>query len=1310
MRRWQFILGLLGAVSMACTEGRPVESNIVGVSSPGPGGTGGSSGAGASSVQVTPSNAQILVGQTAQLSAVVRDVGGTALTSVAVVWTSSNPSVAVVSEAGLVTGLRAGVATVTAFAGGASGTSAILVIQPAVATFALSPSALSLLPGQTTQLLADARDAAGTVIPEPAVQWTSSAPAIATVSATGVVTAIAPGQATITAVADTKSATASVVVGVEPVASVSVRPSVLSLVVGSTAPLVAEARDAQGRALSGRPVMWSSDAPTIVAVSADGIATGLAVGTAVVTASVEGRTATATISVSPVAVSSVTVTPSSVSLVVGQSATLTGTPRDANGFPLSGRTVTWSTSSIAIATVSPAGVVSAAGAGTATLTASSEGQSGTATVTVTLVPVASVTVSPTSLTLNPGGSAQLTATPRDAQGSVLTGRTVTWSTSNSAVAIVSSAGVVSAGVTGNATITANVGGASVGVPVTVVAVGDPVPSITPASGSIVAGQTLQLTAEMRDAGGAVVPGVTFTWSTNNSAVATVSSSGLVTGVNAGIVTISATAQGKTATASITVTPVPVASVTVAPSSATLVPGQTTQLVATARDAGSNVLTGRLVVWSSTNAFVAAVSSSGLVTAQGAGSAIITASVEGQSASSSITVTVAPVASVVVAPSTVALFVGDATTLTATSRDAAGTVLTGRPVSWSSGNAAVATVSSSGVVTAVGTGSVTITAVVEGQSASATVTVSPVPVASVSVTPATASLDVGQTAALSATPLSAAGVPLSGRAVTWSSSNTAVAAVSSSGVVTALGSGTATISATSEGKVGSASVTVAVVAAGGLTLSPTTLSLQPGSSAQIVATVFDTQGRVLTGRFPTWSSSNTAVVTVSSSGVVTAVGTGTATIVATIDGHTARTTVTVGNGAVASVTISPTSPAVAAGSTVQLSATARDASGAIVSGRTVAWSSSDTAIATVSSAGLLTGVSVGSATISAVIDSVTGTVTASVTTGGGAGGDPFGVASVSVTPASITMIVGQSSQLSGTARDSRGNAIIGPTILWSSSDPSVASVSSSGVVTGISIGSAIITGSAGAGSGSSTVFVSAGSQLFPNEPIGFTALSERPFSAKVESGWDNFELTQPFFTIVADATGPKSPGSIARILYPAGFAGGSSPAVLQRSVPFNQYTRLYLSFWMRVSTNWQGHRTGTLKVHHMWSANKNRVVFTVEGAGSNPLLPTIRLQGSDLPDSRSFLWSNLSSNQVIRGRWHRVEVLIINSSVSKFDGEAHWWLDGVKVGQYTDIGYISTSAARFWELVQYSPTWGGQLDTVLQDQTLDMDHMYISVAP
>ena len=84
--------------------------------------------------------------------------------------------------------------------------------------------------------------------------------------------------------------------------------------------------------------------------------------------------------------------------------------------------------------------------------------------------------------------------------------------------------------------------------------------------------------------------------------------------------------------------------------------------------------------------------------------------------------------------------------------------------------------------------------------------------------------------------------------------------------------------------------------------------------------------------------------------------------------------------------------------------------------------------------------------------------------------------------------------------------------------------------------------------------------------------------------------------------------------------------------------------------------------------------------------------------------------MIRGRWHRVEVLIINSSVSKFDGEAHWWLDGVKVGQYTDIGYISTSAARFWELVQYSPTWGGQLDTVLQDQTLDMDHMYISVAP
>src|SRR2546425_12925416 len=106
------------------------------------------------------------------------------------------------------------------------------------------------------------------------------------------------------------------------------------------------------------------------------------------------------------------------------------------------------------------------------------------------------------------------------------------------------------------------------------------------------------------------------------------------------------------------------------------------------------------------------------------------------------------------------------------KDANGNPLTGRSVAWTGSNGAVATVSSGGLVTAVASGSATISATSEGQSGSASITVSNAPVASVAVAPASASLQVGQTVPLTATPKDVNGTPLSGRVITWSSSNTA----------------------------------------------------------------------------------------------------------------------------------------------------------------------------------------------------------------------------------------------------------------------------------------------------------------------------------------------------------------------------------------------------------------------------------------------------------------------------------------------------------------------------------------------------------
>lgn len=172
--------------------------------------------------------------------------------------------------------------------------------------------------------------------------------------------------------------------------------------------------------------------------------------------------------------------------------------------------------------------------------------------------VTTVTVLPSPASVVAGATVALTATVRDQQGNVMTGQTVTWSTNNTAAATVGSSGVVSGVAAGSATITATSSGKSGTSNVTVTASPPPPPVVTtvtvaPTSASIVAGGTVSLTATVRDQQGNAMTGQPVTWSTNNSAAATVNSAGVVTGVAAGSATITATSSGKTGTSDITVT-------------------------------------------------------------------------------------------------------------------------------------------------------------------------------------------------------------------------------------------------------------------------------------------------------------------------------------------------------------------------------------------------------------------------------------------------------------------------------------------------------------------------------------------------------------------------------------------------------------------------------------------------------------------------------------------------------------------------------------------------------------------------------------
>lgn len=349
--------------------------------------------------------------------------------------------------------------------------------------------------------------------------------------------------------------------------------------------------------------------------------------------------------------------------------------------------------------------------------------------------------------------------------------------------------------------------------------------------------------------------------------------------------------------------IPVASISVSPESGTLGLNKTLQLTATTRDAAGKALSGRTISWSASPATVGSVSSSGLVTSVAPGTLTVTATSEGQTGSASIVViNDNPVATVVVSPDTQTLSLNKTVQLSARVRDASGTDLTGRNIAWSATPATVGSVSSSGLVTAISSGTLTVVATSEGKTGTARITViNTNPVASVQVSPDTQTVGLYKSRLLSAAVKDSGGNSITGRKITWTATPATVGTVNDTGLVTTVAPGTLTITAAIEGKSGTARVTVindnpvAVV-----TISSPVQALIPNGKAQLSATLKDSSGRTLTGRNITWTASPTTVGTVSSAGLVTAVAPGSLQVTATSEGKSAVLALQVITGA----TVSP----------------------------------------------------------------------------------------------------------------------------------------------------------------------------------------------------------------------------------------------------------------------------------------------------------------------------------------------------------------------------------------------------------------------
>lgn len=399
-----------------------------------------------------------------------------------------------------------GAASVSCGGGGDGGTGPGGGGGPVVTRIDLSPTSANVFVGKTSTLTATPKDADGATVTGKTITWTSSDQSIAAVSG-GVVTGAKPGTATITAAIGSVQNTATVTV-MAPVATIDLSPATATVVIGGTTQLTATLKDASGNVLTDRTIAWTSDADLVASVSPSGLVTSKSVGTAKITATVEGKTATATITVTPVPVASIAVTPATSSLVVGGTVQLSATTKDAAGNVLTGRTVTWTSSDQSVATVDGNGLVTAHALGSATITATSETKTATAQITVASASVATVAVSPSNVTILQGATTQLTATTSDASGHVLTGRTVTWSSSDASKAKVDANGLVTGVAYGQVVITATSEGKT---GTATVSVGDgsaPVLAnltITPNPVDVTSGdKTVTATAHITDAGGSGV--------------------------------------------------------------------------------------------------------------------------------------------------------------------------------------------------------------------------------------------------------------------------------------------------------------------------------------------------------------------------------------------------------------------------------------------------------------------------------------------------------------------------------------------------------------------------------------------------------------------------------------------------------------------------------------------------------------------------------------------------------------------------------------------------------------------------------------
>ena len=889
------------------------------------------------------------------------------------------------------------------------------------------------------------------------VVWTVSPATVAKVNSAGLLTSIAKGTATVNATMTSVVGHVGLTVQAAAVTAIQIAPATLAIPLGTTQQMTATATYTDGTTGDvTNSVNWAATPVNIVSASASGMMRGLAKGAFTVTATSGSVMGSLNGSVGNAILQSLQVNPASAAIPKGTTQNFTamaiysdGTKQDVTS------STTWGSTNAGVASIDSAGTATAGSQGSTQINATYQTSSGAASLAVNAATVQSIHVTPSSASLAKGTSLQLAASAILSDGSSQdVTNSVTWSSNLTSVCTVTASAFTTAAGVGTCNVTATSGAISGGASLSVTAATLSGITINPPNPSVNSGGSVQLTATGTFSDGSTQNLTSsLTYLSSKPLVASVNASGLLQGLLPGSATITASLGSVSATVNVTITAALLQGINLGTGAVTVAAGVSVQLTATGSYSdGSSQDLSATVTWTSSAPSIATVDAAGKVTGLGVGSATFTATLGAITGTVNVTVSPATIVSISLNPLSVTLAAGQSQVFTAIATLTDGSTLdVTTSVHWSVTNPLLATISNTlgteGLLSSLTPGNSTVSASLGGVTGTANLFVNAASLVSITVGPSGLSLALGVPGTLTATGLFSDGSTQDITAsVQWSSSNGQFLSVVG-GIVTPIGIGSANVTASMSGISGSVAVSVTSALLNSINISSTVSSLALGLTQQLsaIGTYSDGTTQDITS-IVHWNSSNTGIVTVSAGGLVLAVGGGNASVTATLGAVTQTAPVTVSAAVLIGITVTAPQNTFALGFSLQLKATGTYSDSTtqdITSG--VGWNSTNSAIALVSSTGLVSGISIGGISATATLQGVSGSLAVSVSSAT--------LVSISITPVSVTLLnilLTQQFAVTGHFSDGSTQALTSG-VHWSCTNGLLATVNQTGLLTALGLG-------------------------------------------------------------------------------------------------------------------------------------------------------------------------------------------------------------------------------------------------------------------